>query len=211
MKSVKSIIACLFFIQISLFIHAQRWGLKGGLSVSTLQNNEDFFDVKPRVGFHFGPTLEFALSDRLGIETGLILTQRGYKLAYSDSFTYLFFTYNTSSEQKLTLYYIDLPVTPKFYIDAGNARFFGQLGPLASLGFYGRYKSQFTTNGAQQSSDGEVEWLTFKDRIHFGLLAAAGVEIDQFAFSLNYNYAVNTEFKSEGNFRYVNASVAYHF
>ena len=209
MKTIKAILISIVLIQFGAEeILAQQWGVKTGLTYCNVENSEGLIEIKPLIGFHLGPTVEFNLSDNWGLETGLVITQKGYKYEYSES---IFLFGSFSIKEKVTMYYVDIPITPKVYFDAGNARIFGQLGPMVSVGVAGTYKSEFTSGGMTETEKGSVEWFDFKDRIHFGLVAGAGVDLDPVTIGVNYNYGVSNEFDSDGHFRYVNVSLGYHF
>ena len=81
-----------------------KFGLKGGLNVSSVRLNSSVFDGSNRAGFHVGPTLEFTLPlGWLGLEISALYDT--YKVAMEgvDEF-------NNPTKSSSTLRYVDVPL-----------------------------------------------------------------------------------------------------
>lgn len=106
----------LIFASIALlafgFTNAQtaRFGIKGGLNVSTLSGDVD--DASPKIGAHIGGLVEIKIARRFSIQPELLLSLQGAKSEYSYSEP----GYSESSESKIHLTYLNIPVMAKFYV-----------------------------------------------------------------------------------------------
>lgn len=87
-----------------------RFGLKGGLNVSTLSGDIDNAD--PKIGAHLGGLVEIKLTNRFAIQPEILVSLQGAKSEYSESY----FDYFYRSERKLNLTYLNFPVMAKFYV-----------------------------------------------------------------------------------------------
>lgn len=104
-----------------------RFGLKGGLNISTLSGDIDNAD--PKIGAHIGGLVEIKLTNRFSIQPEILLSLQGAKSEYSESFPDYFYR----EESKLNLTYLNFPVMAKFYVLPNFAVEAGpQLGILVS-------------------------------------------------------------------------------
>ena len=94
------------------FVNAQtaRFGIKGGLNVSTLSGDNN--DASPKVGAHMGGLVEIKITNKFAIQPELLFSLQGAKSEYFYSEP----GYSYSSENKINLSYINLPVMAKFYV-----------------------------------------------------------------------------------------------
>lgn len=126
----------------SLLINAQEktkssspitFGVKGGLNASTISrsNNNTYTDGynndddKLKVGFHVGVFANIPVAEKFSIQPELLFSQIGSKV--EERFTYVGSTsgFTSSSEYKVNLNYLTLPVMvqynilPQLYVEAG--------------------------------------------------------------------------------------------
>jgi hypothetical protein len=107
---MKKLPKILVFVLISLFClksNAQTFGIKGGLSLATmLEKDNDTTvsnDYKMKPGIHFGITANIPLNSYLSVESGLIVTNKGFQIeVVSNGNGYL---------GRISLYYIEVPIT----------------------------------------------------------------------------------------------------
>ena len=101
-----------------------KFGLKGGLNVSSVRLNSSVFDGSNRAGFHVGPTLEFTLPlGWLGLEISALYD--AYKVAMEgvDEF-------NNPTKSSSTLRYVDVPLNVNAGFGLGSfAKIFISTGP----------------------------------------------------------------------------------
>ena len=101
-----------------------KFGLKGGLNVSSVRLYSSVFDGSNRAGFHVGPTLEFTLPlGWLGLEISALYDT--YKVAMEgvDEF-------NNPAKSSSTLRYVDVPLNVNAGFGLGSfAKIFISTGP----------------------------------------------------------------------------------
>ncbi|HCX99587.1 MAG TPA: PorT family protein, partial [Bacteroidales bacterium] len=78
-----------------------RFGIKGGLNVSTLTTN-DFDDKNLKPGFHVGVFNKISLGEALAIQPELLFSTKGAKYSYDNILV--------KGDSKFNLNYIELPV-----------------------------------------------------------------------------------------------------
>ena len=101
-----------------------KFGLKGGLNVSSVRLNSNVFDGSNRAGFHVGPILELTLPlGWLGLEISALYDT--YKVAMEgvDEF-------NNPAKSSSTLRYVDVPLNVNAGFGLGSfAKIFISTGP----------------------------------------------------------------------------------
>ena|SRR6218665_1564451 len=143
MKKILLTTAAIFAIG---FANAQtaRFGIKGGLNVSTLTGNIE--NAEAKIGAHVGGLVEIKIVNRFAIQPELLFSLQGAKNDYSSSFGNNRYT----NEEKINLSYINVPVMAKFYVIPSLSL---EAGP--QLGFLVHAEREFTqvqTNGNNRSS-----------------------------------------------------------
>jgi hypothetical protein len=122
-----------FWLCLSLFIipraQAQQhvgepaFGLKGGLNISSLSNNNSQVNAAA-VGFHVGAYISTMLSDKVGLQPELMYSQQGYRVTSSISY---------SDGYNVHYNYLNIPVIFKIYVaDGTNIQLGPQIGYLLS-------------------------------------------------------------------------------
>ncbi|HZK08561.1 MAG TPA: porin family protein [Bacteroidales bacterium] len=208
MKKVITLLVMLFVVSLATEVVAQTIRARAGFNLSKMLmkdddktlSSEDEYKMLP--GFHLGATAEIPFSDMFSFETGLLLSTKGYK--YKDEGS----LYET--EGKVTLYYLEIPITGKATFDVGGVKVYGVFGPYLGFGLTGKYKNEFTIAGITEKSDGDIEWGTDAEkddykRLDFGLTVGAGVEIDAFQIGINYGLGLaNLSPNSDNGYRQKN-------
>jgi hypothetical protein len=202
--------------------YGQSIGLRGGLNLSNMlikDDNETYSeDFKLKPGYQFGAIAEFPISNIFSLETGLLLTTKGYRFTLEetedgDSYKYT---------QQLNLLYLDIPLTAKASFNIGNAKIYGLFGPYIGFGLSGKYKEIYeeTSDGETESEEEEekVKWGSDEEsdikRLDYGLVMGAGVEFKSFQLGLNYNLGLAniSSYSEDGlkfNNRVIGITVAY--
>lgn len=113
---------------LSLVTSAQE--LRCGLSIGGLVCNPN--DAGVRIGYRFGPTLQYYFSgkERTGfLETGIILTGKGW--SGSESLM--------NKESKVFAHYLEFPIHIGYAVPLGHkVRFIGSIGPYFAAGQWGK-------------------------------------------------------------------------
>ena len=193
MRNLSKVLIFLFLISFSSTSFAQKrvssdgggggsfflYGWKGGLNVSNMlsKDSDDKYsdNFSPVVGFHFGPVVGFAFTDLIGLQTGTILSSKGFKWVEEP---------NDYETYTLTLnpLYLEIPVLVKFVIPAGGINIYADVGPCLGIGLGGKMKLEYDYEGDVTSDDRDIEWGSDAEehdlkRMVLGLHAGAGVQI----------------------------------
>lgn len=145
-----------------------RFGLKGGLNVSTLAG--DGVDATPAIGGHIGGLVDIKIANKFSIQPELLLSLQGAKSEYS----YTTGGYSYSSEDKIALTYLNFPVIAKFWVLPNLSLEAGpQIGILVSA------QDKYTE---VENDGGVVTRVSRKESIKGGLTTAEA------AFDLGASY-----------------------
>ena len=105
------------------------FGVKAGLNLSnaTVKDNDDTYsdDFDSKLGFQLGPVVEFGFNDMISLETGLLLSTKGYKVEDSGSDMGMDWEY----VDKVNIMYINIYVNERVGFDVGGMRIYGAVGP----------------------------------------------------------------------------------
>lgn len=105
-----------FFTAVALFAigfaqaQTARFGVKGGLNVSTLTGNIE--NAEAKIGAHVGGLVEIKITNKFAIQPELLLSLQGAKNDYTRGSG----NYRYTNEEKVNLTYINIPVMAKFYV-----------------------------------------------------------------------------------------------
>lgn len=161
----------LFTVLLSIIVfssQAQRFGVKGGLNITNLKvDNEDF---NAKAGVHIGPVAEFPFGDIFGLETGILLTNKGGVQDINDV--------------KVNLTYLEFPVQARAGYDFGPTRFYGIFGPYFAFAVGGKYKDGDTSTKIDFGDNGEPK------RFDAGLSIGACAAVSVFEVGFTYNHGL---------------------
>lgn len=148
-----------------------KFGIKGGLNVTSMSLNSEVLDASNRTGFFIGPTVKFTLPIvGLGIDASALYDQRESKVKVDD--------YETSSTMKSQA--INIPI---------NLRYGFGLGSTASLYLFAGPQFGFNVGDKNQSIFKDMgEWRlkssTFSVNVGVGAMLLSHLQL-----SANYNIA----------------------
>lgn len=125
-----------------------RWGVTAGMNNSKYSN--DF--LNSRTGFHAGVKAELALpqvAEGVYLEFGGLLTLKGAKWGYG-----------SLVDIKFNPYYLEIPVHIGYkYAINENFAIFGNVGPYAAIGLFGKIKGKVDLIGISGNIDwGGIDW-----------------------------------------------------
>lgn len=191
MKKTLSLFTLTFLLFVTTQSFAQiKFGAKAGLNLSKMvaKDNDNTLsdDFKTKVGFHLGGTAEYPLSDLLSIETGFFLSTKGYKIEMEQTVG----GDKLKISGKMSLYYIEIPITAKVIYEVKDIKIYGLLGPYIGFGLSGKAKSQNTFQGKTTTEESTVNWGSGEGndlkRVDFGLTIGAGVDLEFIQIGLSY-------------------------
>lgn len=170
------------------FSNAQetKFGVKGGINLHTITGDVSE-DVSSKVGFQIGGFAEFKLSDKFAIQPELLFSTQGAKLETSEP------EFGISSEQKLNLTYLNIPVMAKFY---ATEKFSLEAGPQVGFLLSAKSKYEATFDGETESGDEDVKDTL--ESIDFGVNFGAGYDFtENLSAGLRYNLGLSNIAKTE--------------
>ena len=176
------------------------FGVRAGLNIA----NASFSGVSPesKAGFHIGGSYQYLFTERmpLYLETGLEITQKGFKL--------------DAASMKCNAFYFEIPVLVTYKFEVANGvRILPAGGFYYGLGFAGKTKALFEEEGAivPVKSDTFGSDGMFK-RSDFGMRFAASVEWNRYVFGLGYEFGLtNIAESGDAKTRNFFLSVGYNF
>ena len=220
---MKTFRCCLVLVLLSLFplvSFSQTFGLKAGYSLSDMlmkdggDNVSD--ELSARSGFHFGPTMEFEINENFSIETAFLFTTKGISMSESESVDNVTF----SSDLELNLFYMDIPVYAKAYVDFGSVRLYGMLGPYVAAGLTGKIKMEGSAGPGLYSEEDDISWGSGEEddlkRLAAGIALGGGVHVHSLLFEVSThlglsNLSPHSEYDLIAKNRLFMVTVAYSF
>ena len=121
-----------------------------------------------------------------------MLSQKGYKAETSGA--------GYSSEAKVSLFYLDIPLTAIYKYELSDFSIYGKGGFNIGMGLSGKYESEYTeTYDGETYSDSDsesIDWGSGADdhikRLGLGFIIGAGVEFNEnIQVGLSYNIGLN--------------------
>ncbi len=189
MKHLGKLILIIILISFASESYAQFLvGARVGVNMSNMlwKDDDDTYseDYKMKMGFHAGPAVQIGIAPFLSLETGLILSTRGYKWSEESG--------GEEYSTKVNLLYLDIPINGKFTFGVGATKIFVIAGPYIGIGLSGKAKQEYKYGDYKESDTHTVEWGSDEEkhdlkRLDFGLTAGAGVQIKIIQVSVYYN------------------------
>lgn len=178
------------------FTNAQtvKFGVKGGVNLANLTG--DVQDASMKVGFHAGGLAEIKIAENFAIQPELQFSLEGSKTTDRNSGT----GFSRTSEDDLSLTYVNLPVMFKYYILTDKLSL--EAGP--QVGFLASAKRKFdtTTNtgGTIVRTSGSDDVKDQFNSVNFGFNAGAGYNFTEHIFtSIRYNLGLADISKNDSN------------
>lgn len=204
-----------FLLIMTCFVsgYAQTITLKGGLNLSSRlshyegKRQKEGLEINP--GFHLGGLIDIPIKERISIETGLILSMKGYKYHFMQpNFTEL--------KSKVDLLYAHVPVNGRVTFNVGRAKIFGTVGPYIGYGIVGRNKYTNVSN-TSISDESKIVWgdKGGMRRIDLGVGVGVGIEFNSIIFGVNYDLGLLNQLPIDNDLKVKNSvlgvSVGYRF
>lgn len=170
MKKIKTVILVTLFLA-AIHVSAQEkkttFGVKAGLNVSNISSpdNREFNNTKSKTGFHAGITLDYAITSKWYLLTGLEYTTKGVKIELS------------SADQDVTAAYVQLPVSAGLKIRVSDdMAVLINAGPYFAYGIHGKIKQ----GSYKQDTFSDVAFKKFDS----GMILGAALEWQKLCFTL---------------------------
>lgn len=196
MKHFSKVLIFVLLICFSTTSFSQIFGLKAGSNLSKMVVKDDQMDLSDdfqlKPGLLFGPTVDFPLCQPLSLETGIMLSSKGFKDTYEESYQGGFY----ESKTTLNLWYIDIPILFKWNIPINDEfSIYPALGPYISIGIKGKSKYESKSNYGDESGSSDIEWGTDEEsdmlrRFDAGIMFGGGIEYKAFQLSVYYNLGI---------------------
>jgi len=167
MKKI-SLLMFAFFITATLFAQDAKFGLKGGLNVATLTNNQGG-ERGSKLGFHAGILGHVHLSPTWALQPEVVYSSQGAKYTVSDG------------EHELALNYINIPLQLQYMFDNG---FRVQTGP--QVGFLTNVKDSRNNVETGFFTSDDFKSVDFSWSVGLGYLTYSGLGIDG-----RYNFGIS--------------------
>lgn len=151
------------------------WGIKAGVNYSTISS-----EIEPDYifGYHAGLTAEFKLSPKFALQPELLYSLEGARSEFE--FSEEGFTF--SSDQKIKLGYINLPVMAKYFVTPGLSL---QAGPQIGYLVSAKNEYEISSNFSEDFDMNESGTADIKDevkKIALGLNFGLGYEFQNNLF-----------------------------
>jgi len=193
MKRLIKVSIILFLLLPGTDSFAQWYGIKGGYNLSRIITKNDAGDHSSlytnKEGFHVGFSMQIPVKGSLALETGLMVSTKGYLANYESTYQSAPVNINLKS----TLTYLEAPVMAKVSIGLGEAKISGLFGPYLGIGLDGDSKKAMTiiSSGLTTNTSYNLKWGSDKGvdnirRVDLGLKAGAGIEFSKIILGFTY-------------------------
>ena len=150
-----------------------KFGVKGGLNVTTMKFNRHVLDKSNSEGFYFGPTMKFTLPVvGLGVDASALYNQCSSKMTAEQGNEQII----TNREETLTRQAISIPV---------NLRYDVGLGDDASIYFFAGPQASFNVGGKIKDIDWKWADTDFSVNVGFGVMLLSHLQVNT-----NYNVGI---------------------
>lgn len=194
---------------LTLKVSAQGIGIETGLNLSKLKvtvDGEDPLkngDTKLFPRFRFGINYDFPVTENFYINAGVNYAPKGLKYSENVSGTESGILYSESSENEISLDYIEIPIYGKFIMGNNEMKLFGKFGPYISYAVSGKSYYNYSITFPdypqynQSSSDTDKDIIgTDKDKnfikpLDFGFGFGVGINYKNLECSITYSLGLS--------------------
>lgn len=134
------------------------------VSFSSLFGGVANINTSPNLGLRGGLVAQFGILDHLSIQPAILFTMKGTRLELDDDYSDGTFRYQSESQSKINLNYIEIPLNIQYSLgDNGNGFFIGA-GPYFGYAFAGKAVDQYSATvtllatGATETIEEEDEY-----------------------------------------------------
>ena len=204
MRRVALIISVLLFSIAAVKAQEFKWGVTGGLNVSSPTN------YNSEIGYHAGVKGEYLFQEEKGfyLDFGISLSKKGWESDwYYDAET------SKSAKWKSDAHYLNIPIHVGYKIPVGDKiSLFASVGPYFGIGLFGKYKA--VTDKSETTLAKNV-FDDYMNRFDWGIGGKIGVEcMRHIQISIGYDWGlkkIRHDKLNDSKNRNFNASVTYLF
>ena len=166
----------LLLLSLNAFAGGNGLGIKGGLNYAGFSGN-GFGKGKMLLGYHAGLFIRLTLSEHFAFQPELLYSVKGSELTFNQLYVY--------GTGKFKLTYFDLPLIlvyspiEKFNVHGGM--YFSSLSKVKI--------QNVTSSGSDFDFSANLNMDDF-NRIDYGILVGAGIDLVHLSFGIRYNYGV---------------------
>lgn len=173
-----------------------RFGPAVGMNVAKVS------DASSKIGFNVGARAEYNFSDNFYLGSGLLFTQKGFKLKG---------IMQNGADLKANPFYLEIPINAGYrYNFSEKFSVFGEVGPYIGFGIAGKYKAEGYESAKYFGDEGAALFGKAK-RFDMGIGFAAGCEFSKFQVRVGYELGLTKVFPGGGKNKNLTIGVAYMF
>ncbi|MDR0872687.1 MAG: PorT family protein [Prevotellaceae bacterium] len=178
-----------------------QFGVKVGANVSNFATDDDG-DLKAKLGFNVGATVDYGFTENLFLVSGLEITQKGARVEEK--------LLGETYKLRYRPLYLQIPIHFAYKYDLGSVKLTGEVGPYLAFGIAGKVAPNEGDKEDFFGKDGITE-----KRFDAGLGLAIGAEFGHFGAKIGYDYGLVNLYDGEGDGKIHNSnaylSVGYRF
>ncbi|NBC24506.1 MAG: outer membrane beta-barrel protein [Bacteroidetes bacterium] len=166
---------------------------RGGLNLSNVSfdgPNLENTSGEILTGFHLGAFVELPISNKFGLETGLLLQNKGYKTQFEADFLAEngIDTISIAGDRTIRLLYLDVPILFKSRFEIGKMNVFASAGPYFGFGLNGTDFYEYVFEDEPVEQEAVIDWGNNGDfkSVDYGVMASVGVEFSGLIVSASY-------------------------
>lgn len=190
-------VAFILFSGFSTFsVSAQEISFVGGMNFSNMVEKDNKYNYtkeenyKSRVGGHIGILFGFNAGEKVSLQTGLLLSTRGFKIVEEDRYE--------KEVEKINLSYIEVPFLVSYnHKIKDNFKVYGGVGPVLGVAIGGKDIEIYTDKEDSRKSEKSVDKMYYGNhynddfkRLDLGLMVQAGVQYDKYKLGLFFNHGL---------------------
>ncbi len=159
------------------YVSNAQFGVRAGLNFASFSTESGGVSLNsdPKIGFHFGLTNDFKLTDNLTFRPGLLYSAKGGKL----SLDFL----GQTEEIEASYNYLDIPLSFIYNFTKEDSGFFAEAGPYVG----------FLLSAKSEDEDIKDEF----NSLDFGLNIGLGYDLGNIVVGANYGFGLANIAKTE--------------
>ncbi|NBB89006.1 MAG: outer membrane beta-barrel protein [Bacteroidetes bacterium] len=167
------------------------FNFRGGLNLTNVSfDGPNTQNTSSLTGFHLGAFAELPFSTKFGLETGLLLQNKGYKTPFEADFLAenQIDTISVAGDRTIRLLYLDVPILFKGRFEIGKMNFIASAGPYFGFGLNGTDFYEYLFEGEPDEQESVIDWGNNGDfkSVDYGVMATVGVEFSGAIISASY-------------------------
>ena len=166
-------------------------GARAGFNFTNLSKEVSGFtpegtpNGKVLLGMQFGLLVEYAFTEELSAQSGLLFSAQGCRYKYSMKYK----GYDADYKETARLNYLQIPINAQYKVDLGDKKLLLHAGPYIGVGINGISKWELKYDGKSDSSEDEILGPNDDEPIKegdFGFGIGVGLQFDNIRYGLEY-------------------------